>query len=58
MVLYLKYNPPAVGSIALRTSWFMVSEEGKNEYKVIYRDENNCYKAIYGVKSVELLFNG
>lgn len=58
MIIHLKYNPPAVGSITLRTSWFMVSEESNHEYRVVYRDEKKCYKAVYGVKSVELLFNG
>ena len=58
MVLHLNYNPPALGSLTIRTSWFMVSEEGKNNFRVIYRDEKNCYKAVYDVGSVELLFHG
>jgi hypothetical protein len=58
MVLHLKFRPPQLGSLTIRTTWFMVSEEDKNNYKVIYRDERNCYKAVYDVDSVELLFNG
>lgn len=55
MILYMKYKSPVVGSLTVRTDFFMVTKE-KSSYKVVYK-EGNGYRAVYNVQSFEVLFN-
>lgn len=55
MILYMKYKSPVVGSLTVRTDFFMVTKE-KESYKVVYQ-EGKGYRAVYNVASFEVLFN-
>lgn len=55
MILYMKYQSPVVGSLTVRTEFFMVTKE-KDSYKVVYKDGNG-YRCVYNVRSFEVLFN-
>lgn len=56
MILYMKYKSPVIGSLTVRTDFFMVTQE-KDSYKVVYA-EGKCYRAVYNVSTFEVLFNG
>ena len=56
MILHMKFAPPLIGTITVKTPFFMVSEE-KKEYRIMYKTQNG-YRGIYNVSSFEVLQDG
>ena len=57
MILFIKYAPPQVGFLTVKTIWFMVSQEKDGTYKILYKTENG-YRGIYNVLLFEVHVNG